>query len=923
MTTPSTERKAGPLLGTGSQTSWPFTFKVFAATDIAVTIANSLGVETALNYGADYNVTLNANQETSPGGTVTYPISGTPLPIGSRLVIVGNLPYDQPLDLPAGGNFSPLALENELDRLTMQIQQLRENVGRALTVPVTSGVSPSLPSPAASNIIGWSENGDNLENYPLSELATSLAFATFRYDTFTGDGTTTQFTLSTDPVTLGNLDVAVGGVTQTPGTDYLLVDGVLAFTSAPPNGVTILARFGEGIASGPSMDSYDVRFRQAGTGAVDRTAEAKLREVVSVKDFGAKGNGIDDDTAAVNAALATGKQVYLPDGTYLANIAVSTSTFNLVGSGMGRAIIKPYNTGLPAFKNMADPGDANFWRRSSIRDVSLQGTGVGNGFTFGDPASYASGNERIGRVDFVNVEITGFSKGVFKTCGNIGNNYYNCRVQNNDYNFYAQSDDYASGGAAQMHTGFDNWYGGAWGYAGLADIFIKDRKLGKGGWVFNNVDIEGNSGYAVVALADATFDYLPNLVFDNCWFEANATGGSITIDGLTGTIVGAPRDLYLSGIKSVVAKGMYLGKLTLLNGTNLIADKCGTDTLTPGIFDLSKDASSTFAVDGWAYTTGMDTNLTLAPYASTTDNSDAAYTAVTNTVPGAVAAPVKDYTVLLGFSGTAPIVGGGGGYTGSVVSDGMTFNTCSEYVVSGSAARIVPDVTATVGKYYAVSYQARLVSGSNAYVYATNMAAAQLIDHSQWRQYSFVKKATVTGAGFSMNSFGASSTVRIGAMQIVQFDTAHEAYEYLYRGRIATNSDARSAAYPLAAFTDVGGGGGGASFNSANVAVTLTNSGYTKICEASFRGDLTKIKVDFLVAFQDLYTGGSLDQLSGFTTVAFSSTSDTPTQVFGAGTVTFRWVQQGSTSVWDLQGSVTTGPATAVALAGLAFVKGK
>ena len=266
-------------------------------------------------------------------------------------------------------------------------------------------------------------------------------------------------------------------------------------------------------------------------------------------------------------------------------------------------------------------------------------------------------------------------------------------------------------------------------------------------------------------------------------------------------------------------------------------------------------------------------------------------------------------------------MGGGGGYNGNVVSDGMTFSTSNEYVVSASAGRIVPDVTTTVGKYYAVSYQARLASGSNGYVYATNMAAGQLIDHSQWRQYNFVKKATLTSSGFSMNSSSSSSTLRIGAMQIVEFDTAQEAYEYLYRGRAATNSDARSAAYPLAAFTDVGSNSG-ATFNSANIAVTLLNSAYIKLFDVNFRGELTKIKVDLLVAFNDLYTGASLDQLSGFTTLSFASTASTPTQVFGAGTVTFKWVQQGSTTVWDLQGKVTTGPATSMALAGLAFVKG-
>ena len=302
MTTPSTERKAGPLLGTGAQTTWPFTFKVFAATDIAVTIADSLGVETALVYGVDFNVTLNANQETSPGGTVTYPISGAALPVGKRLVIFGNLPYDQPLDLPSGGNFSPLALENQLDRLTMQSQQLRERVGRALQVSVTTSADVGLPAPSANELIGWDSTGSNLQNFALSELATAVAYATMRYDTFTGDGAETEFTLTADPVALANLDVAIGGVTQTPGSDYSLVTGVLVFASAPPNGAEILARYGEGLVN-VGGDSSDVRFLPAGTGAEERTVQDKLRDTISVKDFGAVGDGVTNDYAAIQAAL--------------------------------------------------------------------------------------------------------------------------------------------------------------------------------------------------------------------------------------------------------------------------------------------------------------------------------------------------------------------------------------------------------------------------------------------------------------------------------------------------------------------------------------------------------------------------------------------------------------------------------------------
>jgi hypothetical protein len=239
-------------------------------------------------------------------------------------------------------------------------------------VSVTTSANVGLPPPAASNIIGWSENGDNLENYPLSELATSLAFATYRYDTFNGDGTTTQFTLSADPVTLGNLDVAVGGVTQTPGADYLLVGGVIEFTSAPPLGATILARFGEGVASGPASDSYDVRFRQAGTGSVDRTAEAKMRETVSVKDFGAVGDGVTDDTAAIQAAINYASNnrfptVYAPAGKY----KIST-------------IYLTYDASL-------NPG----FNSSALGRIRLIGAGR---MTNNDIANYAGGNVNTGTI---------------------------------------------------------------------------------------------------------------------------------------------------------------------------------------------------------------------------------------------------------------------------------------------------------------------------------------------------------------------------------------------------------------------------------------------------------------------------------------------------------------------------------------------
>jgi parallel beta-helix repeat protein len=72
-----------------------------------------------------------------------------------------------------------------------------------------------------------------------------------------------------------------------------------------------------------SSGSSLVGYTQGGTSAVATTVQAKLRESVSVKDFGATGDGTTDDTTAIQAAIDSGSTVYFPDGTYLVSTAGS------------------------------------------------------------------------------------------------------------------------------------------------------------------------------------------------------------------------------------------------------------------------------------------------------------------------------------------------------------------------------------------------------------------------------------------------------------------------------------------------------------------------------------------------------------------------------------------------------------------------
>jgi hypothetical protein len=101
-----------------------------------------------------------------------------------------------------------------------------------------------------------------------------------------------------------------------------------------------------------SSGSNSVGYLPAGAGAVASTVQTKLRESVSVKDFGAVGDGVTDDTAAIQAAIDAngGAVIFFPVGTYkiTSPILITVASTRLVGDAQRARI---YNAGTDdAFK---------------------------------------------------------------------------------------------------------------------------------------------------------------------------------------------------------------------------------------------------------------------------------------------------------------------------------------------------------------------------------------------------------------------------------------------------------------------------------------------------------------------------------------------------------------------------------------------
>lgn len=140
MAVDSTERRV-VYAGNGKTTAFPFVFKVFADTDVSVQVGKPDGSEATveLKANSDYTVTLNADQNTTPGGTVNVKTAPDE---GYNLAVVSAVPYTQPMVLTPYGGFNPETLNDNSDRQCIQIQQLVEQVSRAITTDPTDSMTP-------------------------------------------------------------------------------------------------------------------------------------------------------------------------------------------------------------------------------------------------------------------------------------------------------------------------------------------------------------------------------------------------------------------------------------------------------------------------------------------------------------------------------------------------------------------------------------------------------------------------------------------------------------------------------------------------------------------------------------------------------------------------------------------------------------
>lgn len=246
------KRLAGPFAGAGTKIL-PFGFKIFEPTDVFVALAEKENDPPKnLEYNADYSVEMNQDQEATPGGTVTL----TNALNETQIVSVGtDIPYTQTTQLTNYIRFPPETINTALDRTVVQIQQLVEQVSRALITDPTDTITPR-----------------QLRDKLLAAVDDAIAAA------------------GASKETLAACEAIKGFIERYSWDIPHLVNSLEEVEAYPYDGYFWVKGYGN-----PGNAGEDISNRLVG----GRTLAQRFGDVISAKDFGAKGDGVTDDTEAL------------------------------------------------------------------------------------------------------------------------------------------------------------------------------------------------------------------------------------------------------------------------------------------------------------------------------------------------------------------------------------------------------------------------------------------------------------------------------------------------------------------------------------------------------------------------------------------------------------------------------------------------
>lgn len=177
----STTASLATFLGNGATSTFTFSFVGDSASDLSVIYTDADGNQTLLG-ASQYTLFLTSAAAGSlwgVGGTLTYPLTGSPIANGTSLTLFRTLPLLQTTSISNQGDFAPTVIERGLDTLCMQVQQVSARTGQ-LRGTWASGVDYSF-----GDVVQDGANGANTQNYYMCVIANTST--TWTADLAAGD----------------------------------------------------------------------------------------------------------------------------------------------------------------------------------------------------------------------------------------------------------------------------------------------------------------------------------------------------------------------------------------------------------------------------------------------------------------------------------------------------------------------------------------------------------------------------------------------------------------------------------------------------------------------------------------------------------------------------------------------------------------